>query len=175
MDLSPGRGALSPAMSAKYDKCFTNINITEFPPLDQLEKYESISFDGCQIHSFSTMPKLPLLRRLCLDNTRISSFQKCQSQSKLSSISVINTPLEKYTHLNIMCVIALGDRIRRVNGKSLTSEEIHFGNVYRSKLQPYLQNGYMLLDIDPIKLFNKQTQDTKYITCLLYTSPSPRD
>ena len=150
--------------SMPYDKSFAFSNLTRFPPIEKLSNYESISFEGNPISSFKTLPKLASLRKMCLDNTKITSFMDCPTEPKLSSVSFFNTPIEKYENLSLMCIISLGNRIRRVNGKSLTAEEINFANETRSILKPYLKRGYILKSIDPPVLINYYTNEKKTFT-----------
>ena len=149
------------AHSTKYDKSFAFLNLTKFPQIEKIDKFQSLSFEGNPISSFKTLPKLNSLRRLCMDNTKIQSFQDCTSQPKLSSVSFFNTPLEKYEYLELMSSIAFGGRIRRVNGRSLTSEEVNFSNETRSILKPYLKKGYILKSLDPPVLINIFTNEKK--------------
>ena len=147
--------------STQYDKTFAFLNLTRFPPIEKIDNFQSLSFEGNPISSFKTLPKLRSLRKLCMDNTKIQSFQDCVSQPKLSSVSFFNTQIEKYEYLELMCSIAFGNRIRRVNGKSLTAEQLNFANETRSILKPYLKKGYILKSLDPPVLINYFTNEKK--------------
>ena len=151
------------AEASRFEKTFSSRILSEFPEVSQLKNYESLNFEGNPIRSFQTLPKLQNMKRLIMNQTKISSFYRCLPQPKLSSFSCINTPLSQYEYLNQMAFIVFGERLKRVNGVNLEENEINFGNENRAKILPYLQNGYILTKLDPVTLFHPKSKDTKIL------------
>ena len=148
----------------KLEKVFSSRILSEFPEISQLKDYETLNFEGNPIRSFQTLPKLQNLKRLIVNQTKISNFYRCLPQPKLVSFSCQLTPLSQYEFLNQMSAIVFGERLKRVNGVNLSDDEIKFGNEQRQKILPFLQNGYILTAIDPITVTNPKTNETRVLT-----------
>ena len=153
-----------PEQSSNTFRIFKYRCMSEFPEISQIKNAEVLDFEGNHIRSFQTLPKLHNLRRLLLDRTKITSFNHCIPQPNLQSISLLYTPLSYYKYLSIMCSIVFGPRLKKVNGKEITEEEIKFVNENRQKILPFLQEGYLLTDIDPvIKVIHNKTKEVRVI------------
>lgn len=147
----------------RLKKVYENMNLSTFPDISELKKCENLSFAHNNIVSFETLPKLNFLRKLCLDFTKIETFEKAQMQPNLISISLIGTKLQKYERLNLMCVSVFGDKIRRVNNVSVCQEDIFLGKKLRYYLRSYLFHGWILVGIDKIYLYNPKTDEKKIL------------
>lgn len=111
-----------------------------------------------------TLPILPMLTTLILDETRLQTFIDANPQPKLSSISLLGTPLIQYEFLQLMCVIVFGDSISEVNGQILDDNTINIGKELRPRVQDYLKKGWIIYCYCPLCIVNPQNNQTINLT-----------
>ena len=139
-------------------KSYDRLGLKQYPPTSALEKYTSLSFVGNPISSFRGLPTPNTLTELNINQTDISTFADAQPQPFLEEITFLGTPLSKYKYCFEMCVIMLGNNLKRINGKNVPTSVLEFSILASEKVYPYLFKGYILLSKSPALLIDLKTK-----------------
>lgn len=145
-------------------KSFSQLNMKQFPSFKVMFQYASLSFSSNPIDSWKTLPSLPFLKYLEMNNTKISSFQYAQKQPTIETINLKNTPISNYAHFQLMAIIAFGRTLKILNGSRIPLQIRRRGHELASSLYPYLFNSWIIINDRPLILFNTITrQRTKFM------------
>jgi Leucine-rich repeat (LRR) protein len=140
---------------------FQGAKLRSFPPIWRIEQFESLDFSNNPITSFRELASHPNLCELDVSNTLIASFERAQPQPSLTRISLANSPLGKQAMADVMCVIAFGANIQFLNGVGIENWRHKMGCVLRDFLRPFLQEGWVLLGLNPIRCAHVRTKVKK--------------
>lgn len=143
---------------------FSNRFLNDFPHLKFISQCKCLNFSKNPISSFKNLPALPILQEIILDYTDIKNFEDAQPQPRLSSISLLNTPICQCPFLSLMCVIVFGNSVKEVNGKILEEIEINTGIQIRAQVISYITRGWLIYSYQPLCIFNSKTNEKKCLT-----------
>ncbi|EAY15146.1 hypothetical protein TVAG_392630 [Trichomonas vaginalis G3] len=148
---------LSPAYS---HGSFSQLNLQEFPPVEQISTYDSLDFSFNPISSFKTLPVLPLLEDLDLQSTNIKSFEFAQCQPSLKMLNFKNTPIAAYEGSRIMSIITLGSWIEEINQEKVTEQEHQIAERLSPRVKKLLTSGWILTAINTPYLMNQNSNQS---------------
>ena len=131
--------------------------VYEFPNIPNADEYTTISFAQTPILSFKNFPVLPNLVVLILDGTLITNLAHVVPQPKLKKLYLRSTPFSKYAAQEIMCSIMFGPSLQIYNGMEITEESRILSGFMTDNVKPYLQQGWVIISMNPVKLQNTDT------------------
>ena len=140
-----------------------NRQLKTFPKQKSVREARVIDLAGNPITSFASCFSFQFLRNLNIDNTQVASFEGAPLLPKLSTFSCKNTPLAGFKKLDLMTIMAFGDSIEIVNGHQTDGTTILIGKRYRPLYRSYLTQGYVIIDISPLRLMCTKTRARKVI------------
>ena len=140
-----------------------NRQLKTFPKQKSVRESRVIDLAGNPITSFASCFSFQFLRNLNIDNTRVASFEGAPLLPKLSTFSCKNTPLAGFKKLDLMTIMAFGDSIEIVNGHQTDGTTLLIGKRYRPLYRSYLTQGYVIVDISPLRLMCTKTRARKVI------------
>jgi len=140
------------------DEGFQGTNITEFPDRLELEDISILNCSNNPILSLSSLPSMPKLKKLLLENTKISSFEKARPQHSLVSVSFIGSPISNNFYLDIMCLVVFGQQLRYVNGSKIMESMIKYAREIKNYVKDYLLDGWIITNNCPLCVSNPKTK-----------------
>ena len=117
-----------------------------------------IDFSYNPITSFQNLPYLENLKTLIIDSTKISTFKYAPYFPNLETFMCRNTPLGSSNHIGLMSAIVLSDKLKQVNNVPLDDRKMRIANYYREQYRDYFTDGYLIINLSPIRIFNPETR-----------------
>ena len=145
----------------KKHRNFKGLKMASFPPAASIQGCESLDMSENPITSFRTLETIPTLTHLNIRNTLIESFQFVQPQPKLTHIVVADTPLARYSTIVVMCICTFGEQLMQVNGRPISKDDKKRAGKLHRQLFCYLNNGWLLTGLDPIRCYHFQTRQRR--------------
>ena len=145
----------------KKHRNFKGLKMDSFPPAASIQGCESLDMSENPITSFRTLETIPTLTHLNIRNTLIESFQFVQPQPKLTHIVVADTPLARYSTIVVMCICTFGEQLQQVNGRPISKDDKKRAGKLHKQLFCYLNNGWLLTGLDPIRCYHFQTRQRR--------------
>lgn len=133
----------------------TNANINSFEDIVFSENTFSIDCSYNNIHDFTGLPQLHMLRELIIDSNPITSFAGATYQPNLKFISLKKSKILCNPNFKIMCLIVFGSQLTTINGQRVTHQLRSMANELRSSTISELKKGSVILQTKPLKLFNE--------------------
>ena len=127
------------------------------------EDIVSFDFTGTPLLTFQYLPSIDTVTELIMDSTLISSFIHAPFLPYLKIFSCRKTPLENSKFLNLMSTIVFGDCLKKVNGSNVDDKTVRIANAQRESYRKYFVDGFMIINLNPLKLLNAETRQRKSI------------
>ena len=102
---------------------FSEKEITNLSVLNEQPKLFRLILNKTPLKSLESLPVQPNLHEIIADNSQIQSYSGFTRLSKLTSISLENTPLSKQPHFRLACLVVIGPKLCSINNEPITSEE----------------------------------------------------
>ena len=137
----------------------TRKGLTSVPQLDYTRFSDTVNLSHNPIKLLDSLPVLDDFKALIMDNTKLESFDGAKPQPNIETFSCINTPLGNSKFIALMSVIIFGEQLKIVNNVQITQKVLDEAKQYQSDLYNYLQNGWILTGLNPLKVANVQTHE----------------
>ena len=154
------------SFSAPKDDLRCNLswkNLQAISASDIPKKIEILDLSNNSIQNLRNLPRIPTLNKLICSNTMIFTFDGVVDQPRLSIVDFRNTPLTILPYYRIMASIAFGRSVDVIDDISISVNEI----ALRDKIGPitkrFIVEGYCIMSLDPIILYNPITKTRKRI------------
>ena len=152
--------------SNKASISYSNQNITNLSSIANNVPVEKLDLSGNPIVDFSGLKVFPELYILDCSNTQLSSFNNFPNQKGIKSFFCKKTLLCSYPLLYLMSSIVFGPSLESVNGLNIKQTKKANAVQMSQKVRPYLTKGWILQNLDPVKIIHTKTRQRKtfYLT-----------
>ena len=147
--------------SNKASLLYNNQNLTNLLSIPNNVPVEKIDLSGNPIIDFTGMKIFPELHVLDCANTELISFNNFPNQEGIKSFICKKTPLCSYKLIYLMCAIVFGQSLEFVNGININQTIKSNALSMSAKIRPFLVKGWILQNLDPIKIIHNQTRQRK--------------
>ena len=145
------------------DLSFNHRKLTKFPDIDESLSIDKLDLSKQQIKNFIGMKEYQSLNTLIMDDNPLSSFEGVFPENQLEVFSCMRTPLGNSKYLILMALTIFGDTLMRVNGVNISNKQKNTANLISNYIGDYLCDGWILMNVNPIKLMNPTTRQRKTI------------
>lgn len=142
---------------------WSNKNLSTIPVEKLPIGLENLSLSNNPITDISCLPKFHCLVRLSLDGTLIYTFEGVVDQPRLSSVSLINTPISTLQYFRLMASVAFGRSVVVINGEPLSILDETLRDTYGPIIKSWIFQGYVVISIEPLVLYNPKTKEKRNI------------
>lgn len=142
---------------------YSERQLTEMPSISYSGKVDTLNLSYNLIRDFTGLKQFESLNRLILDDTKLVSFKGFKGQNDLAMLSCMRTPLGYSKFFTLMSLIACGNSLKSANSININQAQRNMANVLRKQLRVYIQDGWLILNLNPVKLVNAETRKRKTI------------
>ena len=148
------------------DKFYCNLSSKEYTsiPASEIPKgIETLDISNNPLINLKNLPRIPTLTKIVCTNSTLFSFEGAVDEPRLSVIDFQNCPVSVLPYYRLMASIAFGRTVDVIDDISLSVYEISLRDKYGPVIKRYVVDGYCLMSIEPIILYNPKTKQKKYI------------
>jgi Leucine-rich repeat (LRR) protein len=126
-------------------------------PVGSQKKLTKLYLRDSPLTSLQTLPPQPSLKTLIADNSRIENLAGFNTHSRLSSVSLVGTPISETENFRLSVLLCVGPRLSVINGSPVTENERKLAQSYPPIARHLVARGWIVQYPPPSKL------DFKYL------------
>ncbi|OHT07451.1 hypothetical protein TRFO_24350 [Tritrichomonas foetus] len=127
---------------------FTGIEVNDLKQLGSQKALKHLILDKTPLNSLHTLPPQPSLISISANNSKINTLAGLSNQKRLSSLSIIGTPISQVENFRLAVMLAVGPRISIINGQRITKTERRMVKSY-PPIAKYLVNAGWVVTYPP--------------------------
>jgi hypothetical protein len=133
----------------------------------------TLDFSG-QRPSSIVLPDTPCVRKLVLDDVKLTTFANLHLPFGLEILSCLNTPISASRHFVLMAAIVFGPTLRRVNGATIPAATKTSASILTPLIRKDLLRGFVLMNLKPVRLLNLVTRKRRTVFVELPPNEEPK-
>jgi hypothetical protein len=129
-------------------------------PSQTSRDFQTLDFSGQRLNSI-IFPDFSGVRKLVLDDVKLTTFANLNFSSGLEFFSCFNAPISISRHFVLMAAIVFGPTLRRINGATISTATKAVASTLTPFIREYLLKGFLLMNLKPVRLLNPVTRNRK--------------
>ncbi|OHT07795.1 hypothetical protein TRFO_23817 [Tritrichomonas foetus] len=149
-------------------------NFSTIPQLPEESNIAKLDLSNNRLVDFTGMKNYQRLAQFILDNNpKLSSFKGAEPTNGMTHFSCLKTPLGNSHSINLMAVLVFGDTLKIINGQQIPRSVYRQAAAIGTAVGDYILNGWVITNVDPIRIINPETRQRKTIYCGNTAAKSP--
>ena len=111
------------------------------------------------VADFHGMVPNPNLVSFTADYSKLASFRGAIPHDSIKDVSMIDTPLSREPHFELMVLIALAPRAVMINGQLVSDKLRSKANSLHASIVNFLRRGYLLVTLQPLRIVDVEFRE----------------